>query len=52
MNVTVYFTNKQNKKKVGYRVRLLIKTAIEKQLFLCGIHSKKLAEKAIDQQTV
>ena len=32
MNVTVYFTNKQNKKKVGYRVRLLIKTAIEKTL--------------------
>ena len=32
MNVTVYFTNKQEKKKVGYRVRLLIETAIEKTL--------------------
>ncbi len=32
MKVTVYFTNKQEKQKIGYRVRELIKTAITKTL--------------------
>jgi probable rRNA maturation factor len=32
MKLTVYFDNKQDKSKIGYRLRQLVKTAIEKTL--------------------
>ena len=45
MKLTVYFSNKQDKYKIGYRLRRLIETAIEKTLR--GERFKKNAEVSV-----
>ena len=45
MKVTVYFNDNQDKYKIGYRMRLLIKTAIEKTL--SHEHFRKNAEVSV-----